>query len=639
MDLALIAVIAVLATVARLPNLDVYTISFPEGIRVQQLFLMSAGYRPCVEIFCNQGPLLFYALYPAFWLFGETLAAARLGNLAFATLGLCGVYWVGRVVWGRPVALVAAVLVALSPTYVKFSRLALAEVPAVAPAILAVGTAELFRRSLRDRWLLASALLVALSLLLKPVTLAVCAPVGILVLLAPAPRLRNLVVLGSVTFLALVIPTWLIGFSEILEQIVGFRWRTRESEGRGIDWNALRIVEELANDRLGLVAIALAGVVAAVIRRNPPALAIGGWLFASLALLLVHTPLHGKHIVTLIPPLALLGAAAIVEAVRTVRALAEGRRGLVRLAAAGALLMACAGYAISLPSIVQRDWQLTFAPEPIERDPPDYWYGEVADLLATLLSEREMVVTDHPYLPFAARRMVPPMLVESSLTRILAQSLSASDAIGETQRHAAVGVLFWADKIVKLREYREWVEASFIPIRVWGADSEATPTLLVRPDRVGQAELTLQPLTPSPIGARYDGLQIPAAGWPATVGAGDRLAVTLQFLAEGKPAADYAVQIQLRSGEQVIARSEEIPLGGVTRGSSQWADGRRVWVSSLIVMPRTAPPGRVTVSARLLDSRARRVVEPRDVGQAPQGGDPRGITLGTLDVTAATAAR
>src|SRR6476620_10331816 len=54
------AVLALLALALwlRVPNLDAYTGSFDEGIRAEQLLLMSAGYRPFRDIFASQGPLL-----------------------------------------------------------------------------------------------------------------------------------------------------------------------------------------------------------------------------------------------------------------------------------------------------------------------------------------------------------------------------------------------------------------------------------------------------------------------------------------------------------------------------------------------------------------------------------------------------
>src|SRR5215211_7803330 len=121
LDIAICGLLVVAAGLARLPNLDLYTVSYPEGIRAAQLQLMAAGYRPCVEIFCNQGPLLFYALYPTYALFGGTLEAVRSGVVIFSLAGIAATYWVGQLMAGRLAATAAATLLALSPTYLKFS--------------------------------------------------------------------------------------------------------------------------------------------------------------------------------------------------------------------------------------------------------------------------------------------------------------------------------------------------------------------------------------------------------------------------------------------------------------------------------------------------------------------------------------
>src|SRR3954464_8617427 len=93
LDIALCGLLVLAAGLARLPNLGLYTISFPEGIRAAQLQLMAAGYRPCVEIFCNQGPLLFYAIYPSYALLGGSLEAVRSGVVIFSLLGIAATYW------------------------------------------------------------------------------------------------------------------------------------------------------------------------------------------------------------------------------------------------------------------------------------------------------------------------------------------------------------------------------------------------------------------------------------------------------------------------------------------------------------------------------------------------------------------
>src|SRR6185503_6593887 len=98
-----------------------------------------------------------------------------------------------------------------------------------------------------------------------------------------------------------------------------FRLRSRGAEGRGIGWNWGRIVEEVSADRAGLFAFAIAGGIVMLHRLRSVAVPIVAWLPASLLLLLVHTPLHGKHIVTLIPPAALLAGIGASLAISSFR--------------------------------------------------------------------------------------------------------------------------------------------------------------------------------------------------------------------------------------------------------------------------------------------------------------------------------
>src|SRR5687768_1468993 len=136
-----------LALWLRAPNLDAYTGSFDEGIRSQQLFLMAAGYRPFRDIFASQGPLLLDLLFPFYLAFGQSLAAARSGVVACSLVALVGAWWIGRFAAGPAAGLAAAVILALSPSFLEGSRLALAEVPTIAPSLLALGCLLAYRRS------------------------------------------------------------------------------------------------------------------------------------------------------------------------------------------------------------------------------------------------------------------------------------------------------------------------------------------------------------------------------------------------------------------------------------------------------------------------------------------------------------
>jgi len=118
----------------RLLSLDAYTGSFDEGIRSEQLLLMSAGYRPFRDIFASQGPLLLDLLYPCFAAFGQTLAAARLGVVICSIVGLVGAWWTARLTIGPVGGLAALIILGVSRGFLEGSRLALAEVPTIAPS-------------------------------------------------------------------------------------------------------------------------------------------------------------------------------------------------------------------------------------------------------------------------------------------------------------------------------------------------------------------------------------------------------------------------------------------------------------------------------------------------------------------------
>src|SRR5207248_2770363 len=92
---------------------------------------------------------------------------------------------VARALGGPVGGATAALLVTLSPTYLRNSRQALAEVPALAPAILAVAAALEYQRSGRRLWLVIAGVLLGVALLIKPIVLAAVVP---LIGLVASPR-------------------------------------------------------------------------------------------------------------------------------------------------------------------------------------------------------------------------------------------------------------------------------------------------------------------------------------------------------------------------------------------------------------------------------------------------------------------
>ena len=149
--LAYLCGLGAVALAMRLVNLETYTGKFDEGIRVEQLLLMQAGFRPVRDIFAAQGPLSLDSFFVPYLAFGQTLGAARAAVVIYSLLGLTAVYWVGNLLSGRLGGGLAATVLVLSPLYLKNSRLALLEVPALVPATVALGAALSWQRWLKAR--------------------------------------------------------------------------------------------------------------------------------------------------------------------------------------------------------------------------------------------------------------------------------------------------------------------------------------------------------------------------------------------------------------------------------------------------------------------------------------------------------
>jgi 4-amino-4-deoxy-L-arabinose transferase-like glycosyltransferase len=315
----LLGLLLILALHLRLSNLGAYTGSFDEGIRSQQLFLMSAGYRPFQDIFSSQGPLLLDLLYPFFWAFGQTLEAARLGVVFFSVVGIVGSWWIARHVAG-PIAGVAAVLIlGISTVYLEESRLALAEVPTIAPALLAMGALLIYRRRGNPGWLVASAVLCAVSLLIKPMVAHVGVPLAALIVIPGAAgrstwlrrTVLDLAVYGIVVVAVSAFVVVTLGPAEVWDNLGAYR--SGAGHALGSDWATnLRLTRNvMANERAGFFALAMAGTFLGLRLRPTVVLPLALWGVAILAMFLLYGDLADKHIVYLVPPLALLAAIGV----------------------------------------------------------------------------------------------------------------------------------------------------------------------------------------------------------------------------------------------------------------------------------------------------------------------------------------
>jgi hypothetical protein len=625
----LLGPLLLLALGLRLVNLAAYSGLFDEGIRTEQLFLMANGYRPFKDIFAAQGPLLLDALYPPYAFFrsivDSPLVAVRLVAVSYSLVGLAALYWVGCQLAGRLGGLISALLLMLSPLYLEGSRLALAEVPALAPAILSIGCALRYHASGRARWMAAAGLLLTFSLLMKPITFAAAPAVALAALLRGRQGLRDLVLIGTAMLLLSLLVVWLLGFNEVRDQVLAYRQASREAAGWSLRKNLQALTAGLRFEPQALLPLAgLGGTVLLLSgsRRSLPGIA---WLLGSVALLLAYSPLHGKHIVILIPAAALLAGAGFATVWQAGSRLGSTNGRLLAFAPLG---LAGLWYAAGLVPIVGQTSQLLRVTADTDVDPAFDQYGDAVESLRALTTSDDFIVTDQPYLAFLAARKVPPELVDTAISRVRSRSLTASKAQTIAAQYNPRVVLLWGDRLRGLAAFKTWVESNYQPVKVYNRRDDTDRVLYLRLGEDLAAARTI--LGSKAIGGASadfaDGPRLSGAALDRSeVMPGQGATLTMFWEQVRETAIDYHVLVDLRDGEGRSVDDQQESLGGGSAGTSQWPPGRWL-VQSSFVLTEGIPSGQYTVTIALYDSRARATVP------ALASGDEQGLVIGTLTV-------
>ncbi len=603
-----LGIILVGSTFMRLVRLSGSSGDLDEGIRGMQLLLMTAGFRPVREIYSSQGPLLLDMLYPLYSLFGETLGAARLAVGVYSLVGILGAFWVARLVGGPLGGVAAASLLALSPTYLRNSRQALAEVPALAPAILAIGAALAFQRSGRHAWLVLSGVLLGVALLVKPIVAAAVLPVALAAVLGRRRGLGPLLLVGLTTALVVAGVILSTDLQAVLNQMVDYRLKSREASGWNPRENWKLLQETLGRDGIGLFALAGGSGLALLLDSPRRALPLVAWAGLSLGLLLAYAPLFPKHAAVLLPPVAILAGAGIGRVWQAVRAARwQGMVGV--LALAGPALL----YLWSAPAVLSWDARfMNLGPSTEgERFPES---ADAAAAIAGLTQPADFVVTDNPELPFLARRLVPPELADPSRTRVRARELTGEEIAQAGDAYDAKLVVLWGDRLRGLRAFTTWLDERFQPAKVYSRGGNAPRVVYLRRDhadssqaRAALATTTREGAIRTTASADFGGI-LRLHGWGldrAEMTQAGNLGVTYEWEGLGRASVDYHILTELRGPDGQVWADEELSLGSRNVGLTEWQPGRWLFQTSIFKLPDTAPLGEYTATVGVLDTRAR----------------------------------
>jgi len=400
---------------------------------------VGAGHSLYGSVFDSQPPLFLLALHPLEAALGSGIEASRAGVLALSLVGVAAGFVAARALAGPAAGLAAAVVLAADPLAAAAGVTLQAEAPAMAVGLVAVALAADSRRR-GGWWAVVEAGLAgevaALAVLTKLLAAPVLVPVAILLAVplapgSPAPWRR--VGAGAVGFVvgsAAVLLPFAPDLHALADQVFGFHLAARTAVGDDI---GAALVREIP-----LVLIA-AATLAAAWRRLSMLCATGvGWLAATALALTAQRPLFEHHLVSLVPPLALIAAPTLAGAGAWVHR-RLGRAGVVALAVAAAAAVV----------VGAQPARVTAGDDPL-----------VAQLRAAT-RPGALLVTDDQFAVIAAGRDIVPELVDTSFVRIAAGSLDAERIERLAVQDNVDGFMLATGRLGSLPGLPAWVTAHY----------------------------------------------------------------------------------------------------------------------------------------------------------------------------------
>jgi Dolichyl-phosphate-mannose-protein mannosyltransferase len=595
-----------LALAVRLTGLADHTDVSDEGIRGVQLRLLAAGFRPVAEIYASQGPLSLWLFYPAVALFGPEIVVARLSVVVSSMIVLAGSVWIARLTAGPIAGIAAGAILAVGPVFLDNSRLAFVEVPSIAPTILAIVGLIRFRQSGCRAWLVASALLMAIGALAKPMAAVAGLPASLLIL-APRvsvetgavpvrPTRRRAVDLGLFTLTGLIVccvVIAMVGPTTLYDQLVAYRLGARAVRGWDLMSNAALVSTQLRLHGWGVLLAAAIGVVVALLRGGWLGFALVAWLLGALAALMLYSPLWDKHVTYAMPPLAILAGVGISPVSMLLTRSQSWRRLLLGLPAVIAVALIVA----HLPT-------LTLGTRAIVYRHAGSDLGRYADdlvIVSAATTPGEFVVIDDAYLSMLTGRLTPPFLADLSWNRILARALTAEQAIAETRRYDSQILILQDDHLGQVQRYLTWADREYVLVKSY---VQRRPARFRRVYAHSDVDLTsvrdaLRATLASPTDVRIGPARL--LGFELQqreIKPGSRVDLTLMFEALEDRPPEHALITRLRDRSGEAAWEGEWNVGDGAQEMHTWAAGR--WqAQTLRLLVDDVPEGGYTLTVAL----------------------------------------
>jgi hypothetical protein len=356
-----------------------------------------------------------------------------------------------RLLWGSGAAFAGSFLIFLLPYFLVLSFSVMIGLPAITLAMLSLLALLHWHAKRRPVWLVASAGLMGLSVLIKLITgfLVIIFVLGILITqyqeFKGDRRWRNVLMpplIWLLVFVGLVVPLILVlsGTGNIgqlisthlrAEQVIDFRTQVQST----LSFHVQSIRP--------LFILTVVGIIFTIRSRRWQSLYLVAWFITTLGLLIFHRPVWWHQTLLLTIPAAMLAGLALNEVLNTLIQAAFPNshiklNGLLLTAALFAIMVLLFRFrpneSIQLINLSPK----TFGTEPEIRPHPAIVYRR----MKSLAPQTNWVVTDMPIFAFRIGVPVPPELAVFSVKRVETGDLVADEILAIVRQYKPEQIMF-----------------------------------------------------------------------------------------------------------------------------------------------------------------------------------------------------
>jgi len=449
----ILTLIAAFSLWLRIRYMWVQPLGYDQRTNLMFAVLANAGYKPYTEIFMGIPPLALLIVQWGVELFGVDFPA-RIPQIFLSLIGIVSVFfslYPWRSSFNLLAGSLAAVFLSFDPVYFYISVSLIAEIPAVALAILSFVLAQYYISTKRYFWLVLSGVVFVLSLSSK--VFIVFLPIPIFVVLGfhvVRDRKRDNVHEYFGVF-AKNFGIWSIGViialsiifiayepAAIYQQVLLFRFAVRQAyiANGWVLFDNFYIVGQMLAERYFLIPGLVWGVIVGWRQGWLDGWGWLSWLVLALFTLIWYVPLRDRYAVMLVPPIAVLSSLGYVDLIKKLFSWFEQQVKRVWLGKTivGLILACMLGFYLAIP--VKSAYVAAL---------PDIFLDQNLDAIRYVWHNTlpdDCIVTDDQRFSFAVDRFPPPKLVETSRARLLSGWLTADDIVEQILMQNCTAVIY-----------------------------------------------------------------------------------------------------------------------------------------------------------------------------------------------------